>query len=102
MVARTTIKSHVIKVLSAVSNIPAKKIKEPDKLKQNLKLTSLMIKALAAPYTAISKKYGGSAITQSEAGKLKTVKASINLVHKKANTKPTITLLITRFPSITS
>lgn len=88
MVARSTIKKKVVNVLAAVSTVPAKDIKEPHKLKRDLGLSSAMRAALASPYTKISKHHGGSRITISEARNLKTVKASIDLVHKRANTPP--------------
>jgi hypothetical protein len=84
-VDRHTIKKKVVRILSAVSNKPKSKIREKDSLKKQLLLSSAMIKALAAPYTEVSKSHGGKRITISEAGKLETVKESIDLVHKKAN-----------------
>ena len=86
MVARTTIKEEVTHVLAAVSNLPVDEISESDSLKNDLLLSAAMINALAHPYTLISQSYGGRRITIIEAGKLKTVKASIDLVHKRANT----------------
>lgn len=44
--------------------------------------------ALSVPYTKTSKgKYGGLAITRADAKKAATVKAAIDLVHKRANSK---------------
>ena len=40
---------------------------------------------MALPYTKISEESGGSPISQSAAGNLKTVKASVDLVFTKAN-----------------
>ena len=84
-VSRATIKSKVVRILSAVSNKPASKIQETDSLKNKLLLSAAMIKALAHPYTQVSRFHGGKRITISEAAKLKTVGKSIDLVHERAN-----------------
>ncbi len=85
MVARTKIKSHVVTILSVVSNHPEAQVTDPKQLKRDLGLSSRMIGALAHPYSQISVHYGGKRITIGEAQALKTVKASIDLVYARAN-----------------
>ncbi|CAK8720418.1 MAG: hypothetical protein CDV28_1717 [Candidatus Electronema aureum] len=83
MPTREDVKTKVIQLLSIVSSMDIGKIKEESHLKSDLLLASAMIKALAGPYTAISKGFGGSMITITEAGKVDTVKSVIDLIWGK-------------------
>jgi len=82
-VDRPTIATEVIQKLDVVTEKPA--ITEADKLSADLRMGPTVRKAMALPYSKISARFGGKPVTQAEAGNLKTVKASIDLVHKKAN-----------------
>jgi hypothetical protein len=90
MPTRDEIKPKVIKVLSAVTQMPPKVLSdnEPYRLFQDLGMGPTLRQALAVPYTKISRQYpGGLPISMKEAGDLKTVKESIDLVEKRANGK---------------
>ena len=50
-------------------------------------MTAALRAGLADSYTRISMFYGGAPITIAEASKLKTIKACIDLVARRANTQ---------------
>ena len=85
MPTRAEIKPQVEEKIAAAADEDPANVKEKHRLWEDLGLGSTVRKALGHPYTKISKKYGGKAITLTEAGKLKTVKQSIDLVHKRSN-----------------
>lgn len=85
MPARAEIKKKVKGVLSRASGVPVAKIQEEESLRRDLDLTNIAIKSLAIPYTKISTSYPkGLRIKRVTAASLKTVKASIDLVHKRS------------------
>ena len=85
MPTRADIKPDVIHVLAAVAWVDESSIKEPSKLFEDLGLGPLVRKALSVPFSEISRQYeSGKNVSQAAAGKLKTVKESIDLVLKRA------------------
>lgn len=86
MPSRKEIKLQVIQKIAVVMHIPEEDIKEDHRLKEDLGMGELVKKAMATPYTKISKQYPeGKRVSIREAGALNTVGESIDLVCKKAN-----------------
>jgi hypothetical protein len=86
MVSRDVIKPQVIKCIQAVTSEPALAENESSDLTRDLGMSQMVKEAMAVPYTKIAKSYpNGIEVTQSDAGGCKTVKDSIDLVHKRAN-----------------
>lgn len=83
-VSRTTIARLVIEKLKAMSE-PGFAIKESHRLQQDLDMGPTYRAGMALPYSRICGRYKGDWIRISEARALKTVKASIDLVHERAN-----------------
>ncbi len=83
MPTRKEIKDQIIEKLS--NFLERNKIKEDEKLFEDLGMGPIIRKAMAIPYTKISRKYDkGLTVSMEEAGKLKTVKETIDLVFKKS------------------
>ncbi len=85
MPTREDIKPQVIHKLEIKTN--EKDIKESDDLTNDLNMTDTGKESMSEPYSRITKKYDGKSISTIEAKKLKSVKESIDLVHKKSNKK---------------
>jgi len=85
MPTRNDIQPKVIAKIASVVHRRASAISEGDRLFEELGMGPIVRKAMALPYTKISEESGGSPISQSAAGNLKTVKASVDLVFTKAN-----------------
>ncbi len=83
-VSRGTIAPLVIAKIDAVAE-PGRPIKETDRLLEDLGMTAGIRRAMALPFTKISKRFGGKLVRMSKSKKLKKVKDAIDLVHKKAN-----------------
>ena len=89
MPSRDVIKPQVIQKIAKVAERPPEKIHEKDRLWEDLDMGPLLRKAMSKPYTKIAKKYaGGLPISMDEAEGLNTVKASIDLVTKRASGDP--------------
>jgi len=89
MPSRDDIKPQVIQKIARVAERPSEEIHEQDRLWEDLDMVPLLRKTMAKPYTKIAKKYeGGLPIGMDEAESLDTVKASIDLVTKRANGDP--------------
>jgi len=84
---REEVKPKVVEKIASVVHRQPAEIKEEDKLFEDLGMGPTVRKAMALPYTKISEEFGGSRVSQSDAGNLKTVAASIDLVTKAANDK---------------
>jgi len=84
---RDEIKPKVIDKIASVVHRKPETIEEKDRLFEDLGMGPTVRKAMAMPYTKISEEFRGSPVTQSDAGNLKTVAASIDLVTKAANDK---------------
>lgn len=84
---REEIKPRVIHNLSVISGFEQAKIREEHRLYEDLGLTKDLRGALAPGFKKIAKKYNSDAkITKAECKELKTVKASIDLVHDRTKT----------------
>ena len=85
MPSRDEIKPLVIEKIEAVVE-PDFKVKEDHDLFVDLGMGATVKKAMGVPYTKISKKFEkGLTVSMMDAGKCRTVKNSIDLVHKRAN-----------------
>jgi len=89
-VDRITIRKEVFKKLNSTAE-PEPRL-DPDNsedekkiLLDDLGMGPTFRRGMALPYTLISRRYDGAAITQSEAQDLRTVKDSVDLVYKRAN-----------------
>ncbi len=88
MPSRDEIKPLVVGKIAAMAHVAPSSISEPDSLEDDLGMTATVRRAMALPYNGIVATYpGGRSITMEEAGKLETVKESIDLVAKRANGK---------------
>jgi hypothetical protein len=86
MVSRDEIKPQVIKCIQAVTSEPALAENENSDLSRDLGMSPKVKECMGVSYTKIAKSYTtGNEVTQSDAGGCKTVKDSIDLVHKRAN-----------------
>lgn len=89
MPSRDEIKPRVMEAIAKVAQKAPQEIQETDRLWEDLDMGELLRKAMAKPYTEISKSYsGGLAVGMDEAGALETVRASIDLVNRRANGDP--------------
>jgi len=89
MPSRDVIKPQVIQKIATVAEKPSEEIHEKDRLWEDLHMAPLLRKAMSKSYTRLAKKYeGGLPISMDEAEGLETVKASIDLVTKRANGDP--------------
>jgi hypothetical protein len=83
---REEIKVRVIDKIKAVTDEDNLAENEMSDLKSDLGMGATLKKAMSVPYTKIAISYStGISITMADAGKCKTVKDSIDLVHKRAN-----------------
>jgi len=88
MPTRDEIKQPVIAKIAAVAHVAVSRVVESASLEEDLGMTTTVRRAMALPYNGVLADHGGGAsITMDEAGKLETVKESIDLVAKKANGK---------------
>lgn len=83
-VARSVIKIRVMEKFESFA-MPDKELVEETRLWEDLGLGPTFRKAMAYPFSKISKEYGGYVVRQVETGSLKTVGKAIDLVHKRAN-----------------
>ena len=83
-VDRETIKRQVVSKIMAVAHLPTEPA-ENRRLFEDLGMGPTVRRAMALPYSRISSEHGGQPVSQSDAGGLRTVGASIDLVHKRAN-----------------
>jgi hypothetical protein len=82
-VTRDEIKLVVIEKLKCITD-PDEEIIESTYLDSDLEMSMALLGSMALPYSKISKKYGGLAISIQEAEGLKTVGKTIDLVYKRA------------------
>lgn len=84
MPTRDEVKPQVLAALRAATGKTV--VREPQTLWENLGMGPAARKAMAIPYTKLSTQYAnGIAVSITAAGKLKTVKDSIDLVERRAN-----------------
>ena len=89
MPPRKEIKPRVIEAINEARETPGEAIREADRLWEDLDMGPLLRRAMSRPYSEIAKKYaGGLPVSMDEAENLETVKASIDLVTKRASGDP--------------
>lgn len=86
MPTREAIKPRVIEKIKAVTDEDDLVENEESDLQRDLGMGATLKKAMAVPYTKITKSYPtGIGVSMGDAGDCKTVKDSIELVLKRAN-----------------
>ena len=86
MPKRDEVEPKVIKKIASVVHRKPEAISETDRLWEDLGMGPTVRKAMALPYSKIAEEdFGGSPVSQTDAGNLKTVKASVDLVFTRAN-----------------
>lgn len=83
-VSRATIKREVVEKLTVVTE-PSTPITEDTRLFEDLGMGTTLRRAMALPYTRISRRHGGRPVRMSDAEDLETVEETIDLVHERAN-----------------
>ena len=88
MPSRDEIATRVLEKLGAMAHVSPSQVTENLSLEKDLGMTTTVRRAMALPYNGIIGRYAeGVRISMDEAGALKTVKDSIDLITNRANGK---------------
>jgi hypothetical protein len=82
--SRPEVRVRVVAKLAAVVQQSPSSLRDDQRLWEDLGMSPLLRSAMAKSYTDITRSYGGLPVTLDEAGRLKTVGDSVDLVHRRS------------------